>query len=80
MFFNICFSDTGEYINDVLKIMSLCVMFCLLCKPITKIADDLIGIFKVILVSAKTGHPWNCRFLIRTIPLNAFRLIPKGFL
>ena len=46
--FNICFTDAGEYINDVLKIMSLCEVFCLFCKPITKIAADLIGILKVI--------------------------------
>ena len=54
--FNFCFTDAGECMHDLLKIMSRCEVFCLFCKLVTKIAVELIGILKVNLVSAKTDH------------------------
>ena len=42
--FNFCFSDIGECINDVLKIMCRCEVFCLFCKLVTKLAVNLVGI------------------------------------
>ena len=59
---NFCFTDVGEHINNVLKIMKRCEVFCLFCRLITTIAVDLIGHQR--LVSAKTGHPYNYCFFV----------------
>ena len=55
--FNFCFTDVGEHINDVLKIMSGCEVFYYFCRLITKISVDLIGQSKVNVRAAKTGYP-----------------------
>ena len=55
--FNFCFTDVGEHINDVMKIMSGCEVFCLFCGLITKIAVDLIRQSKVNVRGSKNRLP-----------------------
>ena len=78
--FNFCFTDVGEHINDVLKIINGCEVFCLLCRLITKIAVDLIGRSKVTIIVSKNRLPIELWVFIQTLPLNVFRLISISFL
>ena len=78
--FNFCFTDTGECINNVLKIMSYAERFANFVSSLQNCCRFDREYIKVNLVSAKAGHPYNCVFLIQTIPLNAFRLMSGCFL
>ena len=55
-------------------------MFCSFCKLVTKIAVDLIGIFKVNFSVSKNGLPIELWGFIQTIHLNTFRLMSIIFL
>ena len=58
--FNFCFTDDLhhlDHINDVLKIMSRCEVFCKFCRLIAKIAVDLIGQSKVNVSVSKNRLP-----------------------
>ena len=78
--FNFCFTDVGEHINDVLKIMSGCGVFCLFCRLITKIAVDFIGLSKVNVSASKNRPLIELWIFIQTMTLNVFRLMSISFL
>ena len=46
MIYNLCFSDAGEFMNDLLKKWSNCEVFCKFCELVTKLTVVLIRVRK----------------------------------
>ena len=42
MIFSLCYSDAGEFMNDLLKKWSNCEVFCKFCELVTKLTVVLI--------------------------------------